>query len=43
MSIAQALCKHIKNWKKNTNQVSLTTQGGDFNTNFTSKVENVLP
>ena len=29
--------------KKNTNQVLWGTQGGDFNTNYTSKVEILLP
>ena len=28
---------------KNTNRVHWITQGGEFNANYTSKIENVLP
>ena len=38
------LGKHMQIfWKKNTKQVRWSTQGGDFNTKYTSKVENVMP
>ena len=32
-----------KFWKKNTKQVRWSTQGGDLNTNYTNKVEILLP
>ena len=32
-----------KLWKKNTAWVHFSAEGGDFNTNYTSKVEIVIP